>query len=58
MLLVRGLRAFLGRDLTTLFAVIGSKSAVAEAQEEVENVERAFEAERLEHERLEREKKS
>ena len=31
-------------------------AAVAEAKEEVENVERAFEAERLEHERLEREK--
>jgi TRAP-type C4-dicarboxylate transport system permease small subunit len=56
MLLVRGLRSFLGRDLDALFAAIGSKSAVAEAQEEVENVERAFEAERLEHERLERER--
>jgi len=56
MLLVRGLRSFLRRDLDALFAAIGSKSAVAVAQEEVENVERAFEAERLEHERLERER--
>jgi hypothetical protein len=45
------------RDLDGLFALIGSKSAVAEAEEEVLNVERAFEQERLEHERLEREKK-
>jgi TRAP-type C4-dicarboxylate transport system permease small subunit len=56
LLFVRGLRSFLSHDLDALFAVIGSKSAVAEAKEEVENVERAFEAERLEHERLERER--
>jgi TRAP-type C4-dicarboxylate transport system permease small subunit len=57
LLFLRGLRSFLTRDLDGLFALIGSKSAVAEAEEEVLNVERAFELERLEHERLEREKK-
>jgi hypothetical protein len=57
LLLVRGLYAFATGDLDRLFALIGSKSAVAEAQEEVINVERAFELDRLEHERLEREKK-
>ena len=57
LLFLRGLRSFLTRDLDGLFALIGSKSAVAEAEEEVINVERAFEKERLEHERLEREKK-
>ena len=57
LLFVRGLRSFVMRDLDGLFALIGSKSAVAEAEEEVLNVERAFEQERLEHERLEREKK-
>jgi TRAP-type C4-dicarboxylate transport system permease small subunit len=56
LLFVRGLRSFLRNDLDALFAVIGSKSAVAEAKEEVENVERAFEQARLEHERLEHEK--
>lgn len=49
----RGLHAFLTGDLDSLFSRIGSKSAVAEAQEEVENVERAFEAERQEHEKRE-----
>src|ERR1700730_5673086 len=53
LLFVRGLRSFLANDLDALFALIGSKSAVAEAEEEVLNVERAFELERLEHERLE-----
>jgi hypothetical protein len=33
-------------DLDRLFALIGSKSAVAEAQEEVINVEKAFGQER------------
>jgi len=56
LLFVRGLRSFLQNDLDALFSLIGSKSAVAEAQEEVENVERAFELERLEHERIERER--
>jgi len=56
LLFVRALRSFLARDLDALFARIGSKSAVAEAQEEVENVERAFELERQEHERQELEK--
>src|SRR4029077_14865122 len=50
LLFVRGLRSFVARDLDGLFARIGSKSAVAEAEEEVLNVERAFEQERLEHE--------
>jgi TRAP-type C4-dicarboxylate transport system permease small subunit len=56
LLFLRGLWSFLTRDLDGLFALIGSKSAVAEAEEEVLNVERAFELERLEHERLERER--
>ncbi|MEJ0079170.1 MAG: TRAP transporter small permease [Alphaproteobacteria bacterium] len=56
LLFARALRSFLRHDLDALFAVIGSKSAVAEAKEEVENVERAFELERLEHEKFEREK--
>lgn len=47
-LLVRGLIAFVTGDLGTLFGLIGSKSAVDEAQEEVVNVERAFEQERKE----------
>jgi TRAP-type C4-dicarboxylate transport system permease small subunit len=56
LLFLRGLRSLLTRDLDGLFALIGSKSAVAEAEEEVINVERAFEQERLEHERLEHER--
>ena len=46
LLLVRGLTAFVTGDLEGLFALIGSKSAVAEAEEEVINVEKAFEQER------------
>lgn len=42
LLLTRGIRAFVKNDLDSLFALIGSKSAVAEAQEEVINVEKAF----------------
>jgi len=42
LLLVRGLHAFVTGDLDGLFALIGSKSAVAEAEEEVINVEKAF----------------
>jgi TRAP-type C4-dicarboxylate transport system permease small subunit len=57
LLLARGLYAFVKGDLDRLFALIGSKSAVAEAQEEVINVEHAFGLDKLEHERLEREKK-
>ena len=58
----RAVRALVRGDLDGLFAIIGSKSAVAEAEEEVINVEHAFELERrererLEHERLQREKK-
>lgn len=45
-LLVRGLVAFFSGDLNGLFALIGSKSAVDEAKEEVVNVEAAFEQER------------
>ena len=56
LLFVRGLKAFLANDLNALFALIGSKSAVAEAEEEVINVERAFELERLEREREQKEK--
>jgi TRAP-type C4-dicarboxylate transport system permease small subunit len=55
LLFARGLSAFVRNDLDALFALIGSKSAVAEAEEEVINVERAFELERLERERQERE---
>jgi TRAP-type C4-dicarboxylate transport system permease small subunit len=57
LLFARGMRSFVMGDLEGLFARIGSKSAVAEAEEEVRNVEHAFEQERLEHERLEREGK-
>ena len=46
LLLARGLHAFVTGDLDGLFALIGSKSAVAEAKEEVINVEKAFEQER------------
>jgi TRAP-type C4-dicarboxylate transport system permease small subunit len=41
LLLVRGLFAWIGGDLGQLFALIGSKSAVAEAEEEISSVERA-----------------
>jgi hypothetical protein len=40
------LLAVFGRDLDTLFATIGSKSAVAEAEEEIASIEKAFEGER------------
>ena len=46
LLLVRGVVAWLSGDLATLFSLIGSKSAVDEAQEEVQNVEHAFAQER------------
>jgi TRAP-type C4-dicarboxylate transport system permease small subunit len=46
LLLIRGLSAFVTGNFDGLFALIGSKSAVAEAQEEVINVERAFEQEK------------
>jgi TRAP-type C4-dicarboxylate transport system permease small subunit len=46
LLLVRGLRTFVIGDLEGLFAGIGSKSAVAEAQEEIINVERVIEQEK------------
>jgi TRAP-type C4-dicarboxylate transport system permease small subunit len=42
LLFARGLQAFVAGDRDRLFALIGSKSAVAEAQEEVVNVEKAF----------------
>ncbi len=41
LLLARGLFAWLGGDLGKLFALIGSKSAVAEAEEEINAVARA-----------------
>jgi hypothetical protein len=50
LLLARGLTAFMAGDLDGLFALIGSKSAVAEAQEEVINVEKAFAQDREERE--------
>ena len=43
LLLARALLAWLKGDLDKLFGLIGSKAAVAEAEEEVINVERAFE---------------
>jgi TRAP-type C4-dicarboxylate transport system permease small subunit len=46
LLLTRSLFAGLTGDLDKLFALIGSKSAVAEAEEEIAAVERAFEEER------------
>jgi TRAP-type C4-dicarboxylate transport system permease small subunit len=46
LLLLRALLAVFGRDLDTLFATIGSKSAVAEAEEEIASIEKAFEGER------------
>jgi len=46
LLMARSLAALLKGDLGGLFALIGSKSAVAEAQEEIVAVERAFERER------------
>jgi TRAP-type C4-dicarboxylate transport system permease small subunit len=48
LLLVRAITALVAGDLPTLFALIGSKSAVAEAEEEVHNVERAFAQEKKE----------
>jgi TRAP-type C4-dicarboxylate transport system permease small subunit len=46
MLLARSLFSYLTGDFDQLFALIGSKSAVAEAKEEIIAVERAFERER------------
>ena len=46
LLLARALFAYLTGDLDNLFALIGSKSAVAEAEEEIIAVERAFDSER------------
>jgi TRAP-type mannitol/chloroaromatic compound transport system permease small subunit len=48
LLLVRAIAALLRGDLPALFALIGSKSAVDEAQEEVLNVEHAFQQEKKE----------
>ena len=45
LLLARALLALLKGDLDQLFGLIGSKSAVAEAKEEIINVERAFDSE-------------
>ena len=45
LLLARALSLACQGDLPALFALIGSKSAVAEAQEEVMNVEHALEPE-------------
>jgi TRAP-type C4-dicarboxylate transport system permease small subunit len=46
LLLARSLVAYMAGDLDSVFALIGSKSAVAEAKEEIENIEHAFEQER------------
>lgn len=54
LLLARGALAFMAGDLERLFALIGSKSAVAEAQEEVINVEKAFGQERTQEREQER----
>jgi hypothetical protein len=48
LLLTRAIAALLRGDLPALFALIGSKSAVDEAQEEVLNVEHAFQQEKKE----------
>jgi TRAP-type C4-dicarboxylate transport system permease small subunit len=45
LLLARALLAYVGGDLDKLFGLIGSKSAVAEAKEEIIAVERAFDSE-------------
>ena len=52
LLLVRGLLAFIAGDYNGLFALIGSKSALAEAEEEIAAV-----AHRLEQEKHEQEKR-
>jgi TRAP-type C4-dicarboxylate transport system permease small subunit len=46
LLLVRGLAAYVTGDLAKLFELIGSKSAVAEAEEEVRATAHAMESER------------
>jgi TRAP-type C4-dicarboxylate transport system permease small subunit len=46
LLLARALPAYLAGDLSKVFELIGSKSAVAEAEEEIIAVERAFDGER------------
>jgi TRAP-type C4-dicarboxylate transport system permease small subunit len=46
LLLSRSLLAYLTGDLRTVFELIGSKSAVAEAEEEIRAVEHAIESER------------
>ena len=46
LLLARALAAYLTGDLRTVFDLIGSKSAVAEAEEEIRAVEQAIESER------------
>lgn len=48
LLMARAVTALLAGDLPGLFALIGSKSAVDEAQEEVVNVEHAFAQEKKE----------
>lgn len=46
LLLVRGLLAFIARDYNGLFALIGSKSALAEAEEEIAAVAHGLEQEK------------
>jgi TRAP-type mannitol/chloroaromatic compound transport system permease small subunit len=45
LLLSRALAAYMRGDLATVFALIGSKSSIAEAKDEIEAVERALEGE-------------
>ncbi len=46
LLLVRGLLSFFKGDYTSLFASIGSKSALAEAEEEIASVAHGLEQEK------------
>ena len=46
LLLVRGLLAFMAGDYNGLFALIGSKSALAEAEEEIAAVAHGLEQEK------------
>ena len=51
LMLVRGLLAFIAGDYTGLFALIGSKSALAEAKEEIAAVAHGLEQEKHEQEK-------
>jgi hypothetical protein len=51
LLLLRGLLAFVAGNYTGLFALIGSKSALAEAEEEIAAVAHGLEQEKHEQEK-------